>query len=388
MEQIRKDLEDIIEKKRIYSVYQPIVSLSDGEIFGYEALSRIDKSNAIDNPEELFRIAEVYQRVWEVDSLCRKKAIAGLTSQTDCFEKKLFLNVNPLVLADQEFRSGYTQRCLEEHGLSPSQVVIEITEQSAVKDMQDFSRAISHYVSQSYEIAIDDVGSCYSGLNLICDVKPKYLKIDRQLIHDVDKDNVKYAMIKSLVEFARLVSIRLIAEGIETEKELSILVKLGVPYGQGYFLAKPEKELGGIKKEAAKMLCKETDTIGKPGEIETEAYRVLIFSLENMKAKKGIIKKYGEEKIVELTSELENMIQRNLEEGEIIKYLTENDLLVIVQRTRAEMIMATIHTQFGKILEQLYDEKEIENEMIKAVNKKGEEKKYPVIKLRIEEIVS
>lgn len=72
MELVKKDLEDIIASKRIYTVYQPVVSLTDGEILGYEALSRIDDPRMIDNPEELFRMAETYQKVWEVDWKKRK----------------------------------------------------------------------------------------------------------------------------------------------------------------------------------------------------------------------------------------------------------------------------------------------------------------------------
>lgn len=386
MEMIRKDLEDIIEHKRIYSVYQPVVSLTDGEILGYEALSRIEEPSMIGNPEELFRIAETYQKVWEVDSLCRKEAIRGVAKQTGEYDRKLFLNVNPMVLADQEFRSGYTQSCLEKCGFSPAQVVIEITEQSAVKDMKEFSQAISHYINQSYEIAIDDAGSCYSGLNLICDIKPRYLKLDRQLIQDIDKDNVKYAMVKCLVDFSKLVSIRLIAEGIETDRELKTLIKLGVPYGQGFFLARPSKELGSVKKNALKIICSNMEETSSDYS-GREDYRVVLFGINNSKAIKGLSKKYGEEKFQEMILELKNTIHRNLEEEEILKNLTENDILVVVEKGRVQMVVETVISQFEKELEKIYTEKELKNEVIKLKNKRGEEKKYPILKLQAEEIL-
>ncbi len=386
MELIRKDLEDIIENKRIYSVYQPVVSLTDGEILGYEALSRIEDPRMISNPEELFRIAETYQKVWEIDSLCRKEAIRGVAKQTGEYDKKLFLNVNPLVLADQEFRSGYTQSCLEKCGFSPAQVVIEITEQSAVKDMKEFSQAINHYINQSYEIAIDDAGSCYSGLNLICDIKPRYLKLDRQLIQDIDKDNVKYAMVKSLVDFSRLVSIRLIAEGIETDRELQTLIKLGVPYGQGFFLARPSKELDSVKKSALKIICRNMEETSSDDSGRGD-YRVVLFGINNSKAIKGLSRKYGEEKFQEIILELKNTIHRNLAEEEILKNLTENDILAVVEKGRVHMVVETVISQFEKELEKIYTEKELRNEVIKLKNKRGEEKKYPILKLEAEEIL-
>ncbi len=101
--------------------------------------------------------------------------------------------------------------------------------------MKGFKDTIRHYKLQGYNIAVDDAGSCYSGLNLICDIVPHYLKLDISLIHDIDKDAIKCAMVKSLVEFANLTHIELVAEGIECEEELKTLLKLGVHNGQGFF---------------------------------------------------------------------------------------------------------------------------------------------------------
>ena len=115
---------------------------------------------------------------------------------------------------------------------NPDNIIFEVTEKNAVDDMNGFKETVRHYKSQGYTIAIDDAGSCYSGLNLICDIVPHYLKLDMSLIHNIHKETIKFAMVKSMAEFANLTNIRLIAEGIECEEELKVLLKLGVTYGQ------------------------------------------------------------------------------------------------------------------------------------------------------------
>lgn len=121
--------------------------------------------------------------------------------------KKLFLNVNPMVIHDKGFRAGFTSEYLKQYGLNLRNIVFEVTERNAVDDVKGFKDTIRHYKSQGYNIAVDDAGSCYSGLNLICDIVPHYLKLDILLIHDIHKDAIKYAMVKPMVEFANLANI-------------------------------------------------------------------------------------------------------------------------------------------------------------------------------------
>lgn len=216
MKLLKDDFSDILEKKRIKPVFQPIVSLSDGKIIGYEALSRIVEPQEIMSSEELFHLACLYGKIWELEQLCRSRILEKyheLCSKNK--GSKLFLNVNPMVIHDKEFRIGFTSQCLKQYNLDIEDIVFEVTERSAVEDMRGFKDTIRHYKSQGYEIAIDDVGACYSGLNLICDIVPHYIKLDMALIHDIHKEPIKYAMVKSLVEFANLTNIQLVAEGID-----------------------------------------------------------------------------------------------------------------------------------------------------------------------------
>lgn len=232
----------IIDEKKIKTVFQPIVSLRDGSIFGYEALSRISDIYTDFNIEELFCLSEKYSRIWDLEFLCRTTALetAFIKLKPPC-SKKLFLNVNPNIMHDSKFKQGFTKEYLSKFGITPEQIVFEITERNVIKDMSSFLSIISHYKEQNYTIAIDDAGAGYSGLNLISDIKPHFIKIDIKLIRDIHLDNLKYALVKSMVELSNISNISLVAEGIEKYEELKTLIDIGVQFGQGYYLQRPSE---------------------------------------------------------------------------------------------------------------------------------------------------
>lgn len=235
-------LEEIIEKQLVYPVYQPIVSLRDGRILGYEGLSRVKKDGVFPNVEDMFQTAERTGRIWQLEQVCRKVVLQGIYEQQKEFDtgnRHLFLNVNPKVLHDAKFRVGFTREYLRRFHIDTEKIIFEITERESVENRSDFENAINHYKAQGYRIAIDDVGSGYAGLNLICSLSPHYIKLDIRLIHNIFQNPTQYAMVKGLVEFSANSGILLIAEGIETKREMDMLIDLGVQYGQGYYLYRP-----------------------------------------------------------------------------------------------------------------------------------------------------
>lgn len=254
---VKEELNMIIINKEIRAVFQPIISLRDGSILGHEALSRITCGSAIENPEMLFNIASKYNRLWDLELLCRTTALeAAYKFMIPPYSKKLFLNVNPNIIHDEKFIKGFTKGFLKQYDIAPQDVIFEITERNVVTDIEGFTKAIGHYKEQDYKIAIDDAGAGYSGLNLISDVNPHYIKLDMKLIRNVNKDGLKFALLKGMVEFSRVSNISLIAEGIETYEELDALVNLGVQYGQGYYIQKPSSKVIEIRKEILRDLNK------------------------------------------------------------------------------------------------------------------------------------
>lgn len=249
---IEEQIHEIINQEKIRSVYQPIISLEDGNIFGYEALSRIDSEQCALTIEELFKAAEELNKLWELEELCRRQSLKNASAKP--LGKKLFINVDPNIIYDEEFKAGVTHTHLHKYGLSPEDIIFEITERSAIEDMKTFQKSVNHYKNQDYQIAIDDVGSGYSGLNRICALSPDFLKIDMAIVRDIDKDPIKQSLVESFVYFCETSGIQLIGEGIETEEELRTLVKLKVQYGQGYYIQRPVKSLSDIDAELKRKI--------------------------------------------------------------------------------------------------------------------------------------
>ncbi|MGN0169392.1 MAG: GGDEF domain-containing protein [Lachnospiraceae bacterium] len=234
----KAQLKQILDEERIRAVFQPIVSLKDGSILGYEALSRIALENCSFNTEEMFSIAQTEDQLWRLEYICRQKALKAY--KESCAKQKLFLNVDPYVIHDKKFREGMTRSYLDRYNISPEKIVFEITERTSIKDEETFMDSMNHYKSQDYQIAIDDFGSGYAGINRVCILYPSFIKIDMVVVRNIHMDEMKSSMVESIAHFCKSVGIRLIAEGIETMEELKKLIQLGVDYGQGYFLGKPE----------------------------------------------------------------------------------------------------------------------------------------------------
>jgi diguanylate cyclase (GGDEF)-like protein len=228
----------ILEMERIHTYYQPIVSLKDGGVLGYEALSRGPENSMLHSPMVLLSIAKLLNKTWELERILRVKALENAWFIKD---RLLFLNVDPNVIRDHKFKRGFTKDNLEKMGIDSKSIVLELTERSAIKCYDDFKKILKHYTDQGYQMAIDDAGSGYSGLKTMYEVFPTYLKIDMDFIRDIHKDAFKKAIVKSLVDIAKIVKIKTVAEGIEKEEELRTLVRLGVDYGQGYYIQRPKK---------------------------------------------------------------------------------------------------------------------------------------------------
>lgn len=219
---------NIISNSEITTVFQPIVSLKDGKILAHEALSRVSSEIEKIKIEDLFRIAHYEDKLWELEKLCRISALQN--AKKNLSDGILFLNVDTATIHDPKFRSGFTAEKLLQYNIQPKNVVIELTEQSAVQDLESFISVVKHYQSQGFEIAIDDFGSGYSGLARVCALSPKYLKLDMSLIRNIHKDPVKRSAVSSTVEFCRKSGILVIAEGIENEYELESVIQLGVDF--------------------------------------------------------------------------------------------------------------------------------------------------------------
>ncbi len=244
---VKAQFKEILSKKKLYPVYQPIVSLKDGSICGYEALTRIDLEEPLINIEELFILANELKCAWKLESICRKMALKQAAGKVK--EEKIFLNVSPCVMQDSHFKAGTTAKYLEKYQLNPENIVFEITERHSIENEKAFLETIRHYTDSDYKIAVDDYGTEHAGIQRVCTLKPHFIKIDMSIVRDFHKDYLKRMMIKSMVMFCKNAGILLIAEGVETKEELEALIDMEVDYGQGYYFAKPNREILPLQDE-------------------------------------------------------------------------------------------------------------------------------------------
>ncbi|WP_446899434.1 GGDEF domain-containing protein [Clostridium sp. LBM24168] len=252
--QYELELDRILSCGSISTVFQPIVSLKDASIIGYEALSRGPEDSILHFPNKLFSVAESCNRVWDLELLCRLKAIEK-ANRIDK-DKLLFINVDPRIFKDDRFKSGFTKEFLKENGISSNSIIFEITEKTAIEDYKSFKVALDNYINQGYKIAIDDMGTGYSGLKTLMETRPHYVKIDISFIKGIDKDIFKQKLVKTFLELAHSTNMEIIAEGIETESELLKLINLGVTIGQGYFIQRPSGTFLDISENVRKKIMK------------------------------------------------------------------------------------------------------------------------------------
>lgn len=238
--EITQELDNILNNKNIKPVFQPIVSLTDATVIGYEALSRGPQQSSLERPDVLFFAAEKVNKVWELDFLCRTKALEKAKYLPA--SKMLFINVDPKIINDGRFEKGVTKEILDEYHIDATNIIFEITEKTSVDDYKSFRKVLDNYTSQGYKIAIDDTGSGYSGLKMLAETRPQFIKIDMDLVRNIDRDTLKQALMRAFHEFAVITNMKIIAEGIETINELNTLIDIGIPYGQGYYLQKPAPE--------------------------------------------------------------------------------------------------------------------------------------------------
>lgn len=235
---------EILRGPNLGTLFQPIISMHTAEIIGYEGLIRGPSSSLLHAPPTLFKMARACDVVDEMEYLCRKTLLEAFSKMGG--QGKLFLNVSPDVLLRHVIHSNDTVDEIRRLGLQSEQIIIEITENAPTVDYQQLREAVIHYRSLGFEIAIDDLGEGFSGLRLWSELHPDYVKIDMHFIQGINLDPVKLQFVRSIQEIARKAGALVIAEGIENEGELIAVRDIGIAFGQGYHIAKPNPHLSWV----------------------------------------------------------------------------------------------------------------------------------------------
>ncbi len=209
-------------------VFQPIVELVGEQLVGVEALARF--------PGLRQGPAEVFAEAWSVgvgaslEVRAARAALAGLGELPTC--AALSLNLSPGTLIDPRFAEVLAE-------VDARRVVLEVSEHAALADAAAVNRAMDRFRDAGARLAIDDVGAGLAGLDTILQLRPEFLKLDGRLVAGIDRRRDKQAMVAAMGTYAERMGIALVAKRVETIEEHTALLGLGVPYGQGFGLARP-----------------------------------------------------------------------------------------------------------------------------------------------------
>lgn len=210
-------------------VFQPLWDLNRMQIVALEALSRFPGREH--GPDWFFREASELGFGVKLEMRAVQLALAALAAIPAPI--RLNINVSPDTLCSPGFFEAIA-------GVPANRLVVEVTEHAAIEDYGELQATSARLSESGVWLAIDDVGTGFSGLNRIIQSSPEELKLDACVIRDVHGDSVKQALIECFCAFGRRVDSDIVAEGIESEAELDTLRALGVRFGQGYHLARPD----------------------------------------------------------------------------------------------------------------------------------------------------
>jgi PAS domain S-box-containing protein len=240
--QLETDLRKAIELNQLRVYYQPIVSLRNGQIVGFEALSRWQRPEGLVMPGEFIAVADETGLILPINRQLLYDACRQLRAWQALFpsDPPLTLNVNitPKQFAQPELASEIG-KTLQETGLDPSCVNLEITETIAMADAKRSAVVLSELKALGVSLDIDDFGTGYSSLSRLQGFPVDTLKIDRAFISRIDTDLATHEIVRVIVMLAHGLRLKVVAEGVETQAQVDLLKDIGCELAQGYFYSKP-----------------------------------------------------------------------------------------------------------------------------------------------------
>lgn len=226
-------IEEIIKSETLFARFQPIVDLQgDGRAHGYESLIRLLTSSPLANPVALFRYAARSNMLVELDLACIDRGMRY--GRVLASQGPLFVNVHPSSFEKWDILERTILSCQERYGLSPSGIVLEITEQVGFNANAATFEGFARLRDLGFRFALDDVGAGFSHLEYVDRIKPSHLKISQQLGSGFETDSTRIKIVRNVVALAKELDCQVILEGIETTETAVAARDLGIELGQGY----------------------------------------------------------------------------------------------------------------------------------------------------------
>lgn len=229
----RDEVNRIIDKKLFEHYRQPIINLQTEQQAGEELLLRSEYGA----PDIIFKQAKDINRLFDLDIASIKNAMGLLPLYKD---KQMFINVFPSTIKHPTFLP-LMEEMMQSNEIDTNKIVFELNEAEKVRDIDLFSEKINQLRDKGFQIACDDVGKGAMFLTYLMRINVNFVKLDRDFSKNLIHSPKQQDMISAILMFCRLNNIKTVLEGIENEETLELAKKLGVDFGQGYYLGKPEK---------------------------------------------------------------------------------------------------------------------------------------------------
>ena len=241
--EIERALHHAIERDELYLTYQPQIS-TDMRLHGVEALLRWKSSELGEvSPAEFISVAEKSGLIIEIGRFVIKRALEEVSALFKELDRKftLSINVSTKQFAEHNFVPDSYKR-LDNVDIDPQYICVEITESLLIDNLEYILDELDTIRQFGIDISMDDFGTGYSSLHMLQNLPIKELKIDKSFIDEMLEEESAFLMVKTIINIAKVMQLRTVAEGIETKEQVLALQELGCDTYQGYFFAKPMKK--------------------------------------------------------------------------------------------------------------------------------------------------
>ena len=258
---LESQMSQAIDNAEFELVYQPKIDLKTGEIIGFESLLRWNHPvRGLLMPGEFIDIAERTRLInligdWVLRESCRQIMEFREVSSRDL---SIAVNLSPVQFSQNDLDSSIVA-CLKDSGLNPQNLELELTESCLMENVDAAYQTLTRLQSHGINISIDDFGTGYSGLSYLRTLPINVLKVDRSFVADIDSNEHDTAIVAAVISMAKALDLRVVAEGVETSKQLDVLMEMDCDEAQGYLFSRP------VSAEVAKSLLLGTKQLANVG---------------------------------------------------------------------------------------------------------------------------
>jgi len=242
------DVEDtelwhILDSGSLETWFQPVFRLPDLDLFGFECLMRGRNADGeLVSPGKMIQQARQANLTFMLDRASRETHIQNAAQRAFSKDLHFMINFMPNAIYEPQFCLRTTMAALEKTELQRDQIIFEVVETESIDAKDHLKGVLEYYRSQEAAVALDDLGSGYSGLNWVGELKPDMIKIERNIVSKSVESSIDYSIAESVLQLGRANGIMVLAEGIETQAEFEQMRDLGVDLVQGFLLGYPDPD--------------------------------------------------------------------------------------------------------------------------------------------------